>query len=310
MNLIMKMFRNNNVKAGSFYLVGNLFNKAIVFLTIPLFTRMMSTSDYGIVNTYLSWVSIFSVIIGLSLGESIRSIYAEIKDNVESYLSSIFFLALINFVLTSGIIIFLVYNYFNHINLLLVTLCLIQSFMTFIINSINVLYMMKLQYKKRTVLLSTPNIIISIMSVIYLSFIINDKYLGRIIPYVLITALFGGYYLLKYFIKGKVLIDKRYWKTAISLSLPLIFHGLSINILATSDRTMIMLFRDASQAGIYSLVYSMTMISTVVTSSMESVWIPWFTKKMELGDKKDRPATSAPINNIAPIITEKGIKYL
>lgn len=86
---------NHNTKAGFFYLFGNLFNKAIAFITIPIFTRLMSTSDYGIVNTYMSWVTILSVIVGLSLGNSIRNAHVDYKNDMDGYLSSIFFLSLI-----------------------------------------------------------------------------------------------------------------------------------------------------------------------------------------------------------------------
>lgn len=37
---------------------------------------------------------------------------------------------------------------------------------------------------------------------------------------------------------------------------------------------------DASQTGIYSLIYNFSMIATVITTSLDGVWVPWFTKKM------------------------------
>ena len=38
-------------KAGSYYFVGTLFNKGIGFLTVPIFTRILTVSDYGIVTS-------------------------------------------------------------------------------------------------------------------------------------------------------------------------------------------------------------------------------------------------------------------
>ena len=51
------------LKAGTLYFIGNIFDKAVAFITVPIFTRMLSTSDYGVTTTYLSWVSILTVII-------------------------------------------------------------------------------------------------------------------------------------------------------------------------------------------------------------------------------------------------------
>src|SRR5690625_3077385 len=181
----------------------------------------MTTSDYGIVNTYLSWVTILSVVVGLSLGSSIRSAYIDFKDDMERYISSIFFLSFINFVVVSGLIIIISYLFFEQIDVILVILCLIQSFMTYIINTISIKYMMSLDYIKRTVLLALPSIIISILSVVFLLNIQNEEYLGRIIPYVVVTTLLGSFYIVKYFIKGKNFIDRKYWKYALGLSIPL-----------------------------------------------------------------------------------------
>ena len=262
-------------------MIGNLFDKAIVFLTVPIFTRMMSTNDYGIVNTYLSWVSILSLIVGLSLGNSIRSAYIEYKDDINGYISSILFLSLLNFILTSIIIIGFVKIFAKNIDYMLVVLCLVQSFMSFIINTISIKYMMGIEFIKRTLLLALPNIVITIISIIFISNMSKEKYLGRILAYVLVFTIIGMIYFIRCIIIGKKLISKEYWKYAISLSLPLIFHGLCMNILATSDRTIITIFKGASEAGIYSLVYNFSMIATVVVSSLESVWIPWFNNRIK-----------------------------
>lgn len=281
MEILKKALKNKNLKAGSLYLFGNIFNKAIGFITVPIFTRMMSSSDYGVVNTYLSWVSILSVIVGLSLGNSIRSAYTEYKDELDDYIFSIFILAILNFIFVIGVVLLISIFYKNQLDVILVGLCLIQSFMTFIINTMIILYMMDLEYVKRTLLLAVPNVIIAVLSIVLISIIDENKYLGRIIPYVFITTIIGLYFLIKYFIKSKKKLNTKYWKYALILSLPLVFHGLSINVLSTSDRTMITLFRSTSETGVYSLVYSFSMIATVVTSSLESVWIPWFTRKMQ-----------------------------
>lgn len=43
---------------------------------------------------------------------------------------------------------------------------------------------------------------------------------------------------------------------------------------------MITWLADASQTGIYSLIYNFSMIATVITTSLDGVWVPWFTKQM------------------------------
>ena len=101
------MKRSENLNATLFYMIGNLFDKAIALITVPIFTRIMSAADYGIFNTYASWVSIFAIFIGLSLGQTLRSAIYEKEIEIESYISSIFGLSILDFVLTFCLVLIL-----------------------------------------------------------------------------------------------------------------------------------------------------------------------------------------------------------
>ena len=70
-----------------------------------------------------------------------------------------------------------------------------------------------------------------------------------------------------------------------------------IRYLVESDRTMITWLADASQTGIYSLIYNFSMIATVITTSLDGVWVPWFTKQMSNKGYKE-------INKVAVAISE------
>ena len=54
------------------YLIGNIFNKGIAFLTVPIFMRILSTVDYGLVTTYNSWEGILAMILGFALHMAVR----------------------------------------------------------------------------------------------------------------------------------------------------------------------------------------------------------------------------------------------
>lgn len=46
------------VKMGVIYLIANVLNKAIAFITLPIFSRLLTTDDYGMVSTYSAYVTI------------------------------------------------------------------------------------------------------------------------------------------------------------------------------------------------------------------------------------------------------------
>ena len=54
-------------KATLWFFIGNIFQKGIAFISTPIFTRLMSTNDFGAYNFYLSWLSIFTVLLTLRL---------------------------------------------------------------------------------------------------------------------------------------------------------------------------------------------------------------------------------------------------
>lgn len=70
------------------------------------------------------------------------------------------------------------------------------------------------------------------------------------------------------------------------ISMPLVLHGIALNILSQSDRTMITWLADASQTGIYSLIYNFSMLATALTTALEGVWVPWFTEHLKNGEKE------------------------
>lgn len=89
------MGKNSYKKASTYYLIGNLFNKGIAFLTVPIFTRILSTSDYGIVTTYNSWIGILAMVMGFALHMGIRMAFVDYKEKIDDFMSSIIIFTLI-----------------------------------------------------------------------------------------------------------------------------------------------------------------------------------------------------------------------
>lgn len=78
------------IKAGLGYTIGNYLIKGLSFLTLPLFTRLMDTSSYGIYNSFSAYSSLFFVLVGFAIHSSYRN--AKLKyhplEKYYSYISS------------------------------------------------------------------------------------------------------------------------------------------------------------------------------------------------------------------------------
>lgn len=271
---------NKESKASVLYLGATLFNKGIMFITVPIFTRILSTSDYGIVTTFTSWVDILTVILSLALYMAIRIAAIDFKDRMNEFLNTIFSFTICLSIGLCALV--FIYGKVLEINIFMAILAILQGAASAILMDYNQYLMMNMQYVKRAIYMALPNCISVILSIVAISNINNEEvYLLRIIPTVLVYILFEGIILIKQFFYKKPTLNKEYLKYGLAISLPLVFHGIALNILSQSDRTMITLLADSNQTGIYSLVYNFGMIATVITTSLEGIWIPWFMNKLK-----------------------------
>ena len=143
-----------------------------------------------------------------------------------------------------------------------------------------------MEYVKRTLLLSLPNLSAALLGIITLYVVPETQYWGRIVPKVIVSFLVASVLLHSFYKKGQKFVDKSNWHYGLVYSLPLIFHGLANTVLAGFDYTMITAYRSASETGIYSVAFTLGMSIGVIKSSMESVWIPWFTEHMNSNKKE------------------------
>lgn len=173
-------------------------------------------------------------------------------------------------------------------NILLVIICMLHAYATATIEDYSTYLMMKYNYKARTALMVLPNLIPVVLSVFVIKFVLKSElYLGRIVPTAAVMILFSILIAFSVLKKGKNRINWDYIKYAVAISAPLILHGIALNILSQSDRIMITSLADAAQTGIYSLIYNFSMIATVITTTLEGIWVPWFINKLKMNSRDE-----------------------
>lgn len=270
----------NYKKASAYYLFGNLFNKGFSFLTVPIFTRILSTADYGVVTTYNAWVSILTIVLSCAIYMGIRLAFVDYKDQVDEFLSVCCFFNVLVTAIATVLILGAVWLLGIEIDIRILLACILQSFAAGILLNYTQFQMMKYAYKSRTMLLVLPPLVSIVSSIFLISLMDAQKYMGRILPTSGVHLIFALGVLCVVFSRGKTLINKEYLRFALKISAPLIVHGIALSILSQSDRMMITWLADSSQTGIYSLVYNFSTIAVVLTTTIEGVWVPWFLRKM------------------------------
>lgn len=271
------------------YMGGQLTLNFLSVLSAPLFVRMMSTSEYGLAAIYFTWVSLFANVVGLRVEGSIqnaRTAYGEAK--LKSYASSVMFLALILFALLALLAIAFLAPLSTLLEMApgMVLLALVTSFFIACSN-FRMAYMSAVKNATGNLLVSLVLSVAQIAcSLFMLMFVFDDGYLGRTLGYSLPTIAIGLCILFAYFIAGRTFVKRDYWKFCLSLSIPLIFNGISILLINQSDRLMINSLLGAEQAGIYSFAYSSALLVSVVCSALNSAWVPEYYDYMKNGNRE------------------------
>lgn len=269
------------LKSGMWYIVGNLLIKGIAFFTLPLFTRLLSTSDFGNFNLFLSYEGIVSVIMGLGVAGTIKTAYFDYKDDYKKYYSSILSLIII-FCITSDIVanIILLVSGIQSKGIWsrgLINLLIIYSTATSLYNIISTNYVIEIDYKKNlgiSFFYTISSIIVSI--VLCLTIFGDTRYLGRILGNAIPLILMVFAISVNTVSNNKCIVNKQYWKYALVMGIPLIFHSLSLVIMQQIDKIMVDSYCGSNSNGIYSYACTISNILTIILSSLDSAWAPWF----------------------------------
>ncbi len=266
-------------KASIYYLAGNIFNKGMGFFTVPIFTRILTTSDYGTISTYNAWQSILVLLLSMALYMAIKQVYIQCPEKADDYHSTInIFITLITILVLA--ITFLIGRIFK-LDVLLISLCIVHSYAYALTENYSMSLMMKYEYKKRTALMVLPNLISVGLSIICILYIVTEQqYLGRIIPAVVVEGGISIFLLVKVFQKSHT-YNTEYLSDALAISVPLIAHGISLSILNQSDRMMISALVGEEKTAIYSVVYNFSMIATALSTALTGVWAPWFMTRLK-----------------------------
>lgn len=272
------------LKLGTLSVIGTFLIKAVNLISLPVFSRLLTPSEYGNVTLFMTYVTIFSIILGLDFNNSVAKGSLEYKDTKESFLASG-----IVFTFIFSIVILAISNMFGNNLFQLIgmqridfNLLLIYSYASFIVSYVSADYIFQFDYTKNMLLCSSVALLNFLCSVILILTIFKEQaYWGRVIGASIPTIIIAVICMFRIVIKGWNGIAWKYIKYSIKFSVPLIPHNLSGLILSQADKVMISNMIGAFENGIYSLVYNVGWMLSVLIEALNNVWMPWMFRKLE-----------------------------
>lgn len=270
--------KDNLSKDAVIYTVGNLFNKALSVLSAPLFTRLLTTNEYGRVTVYITWIGIFAVFTGLELSGSLINAYYDYGEkNYRAYAKSCISLSvLVTFCLILAVALFREkLEKILGLEYKLIMLALLHSFFN---NNISYLsrYLSLLKRAVPFVMVSIGQSVLSIVFSLAAIFYTDwNSAIARIYGHFGASALFGMFVAVLFLRFGERLLNAEYLKYGLLLSIPLIFHTLGGLLLSGSDKLMLSRIADDSVTGLYGFAVSVVTVMNAVSLSFNTAWTPY-----------------------------------
>ena len=277
------------VKASIWFLVCAFFQKGISFITTPIFTRLLTTAEYGQYSVFLSWQSILTVFITLNISSGVYvQGLVKFEEDRRAFTSSLLGLTT-TMVVAWGFVYWIFHEIFNRIlslNTLQMIAMLIIIWASAMFSFWSVDQRVDFKYGKLLVLTIVVSIINPAIGIILVS-IADDNVSARIfgIAVVELIAYVGLFF--SQMRKGKKFFSKKYWPYVLRFNISLLPHYLSTSVLSGADRIMIDNMVGSSEAGIYSLAYSVSMIMTMVNAALLRTIEPWLYKKIKKNRLED-----------------------
>lgn len=267
-------------KMALFNIASTVLVAGINFFTIPIFTRVLDTEGFGIVNVYTAWVQICTVFVGLKADGSVGSAHANLDEREQdSYQLSILVLGIASFSLVLALLLAfmpVVSSLLDMEPLLIVTMAL-QSLGTFIVSLFSMRFIFRKQAQKNFLVSVGVCVVTTIASLLLVVCVFAGDYeyrgrvLGLSIPYLIVgVALF-----LCLALRTNSKVRLRYWKFCLLLTLPLLFHGLSQIALAQIGRISVQRFEGYAVAGIYSIAVTVVSVLNAIYSALNNAFVPF-----------------------------------
>jgi O-antigen/teichoic acid export membrane protein len=265
------------------YISANFFLKGLTFLTIPVFTRLLSPADYGNISLYSTLTSIFGIIFILGTDGALYRYYFEKNEDYHSFLgTNMVFLLFVNILFISLLFIFKSYiiNLFS-LNDNIYDFAIVISFLSVPLVLLLADYQCSLKSKKYSVINIVKYSSITMISIVLILLMSNNLYMGRVYSELLVGIVFFAYSIILLLKFSRFNLKFKYIKYSLLLGIPLLPGTLSQFAMNFFDRLIINQVNGENEVGLYSFAFNIGMVMNTFVMGMNQSWAPLFYDKLK-----------------------------
>lgn len=274
----MKLSLNSSFKELLSYGFGGIFNAFLGLISVPLFSRLMSTSEYGDWTIYLYYFQIVSSFISVQLGASIPVFFFKQESNKQEYVSRVLSTSLVISLglalVTAPVLIW------SGLDMKLALIIIIQSVFNNIAIAASLYFNQKREAFRTNLFIVAINALSLVMGIgLILIFREQEPDSLRIFGHVAagaITFLLAAVYLklFRYGIQTKIGKELKY-------SSPLIIHILSNILLASYYKQFLDGTYGSDYVGQISILQNISLIAVLPQEIINRFWQPRIYKRLK-----------------------------
>ena len=275
------------VKASIWFTICNVLLKGISVITVPLFTRLLPSSEYGVLSVLSSYEQVIMILATweIALTAYQKGLFKYKDDQCFFSTSTQLFTNLLTIAFFA--VVACIFPWFSSFTGLSrnSTICLfIYAMMQPAYNCWIIKKRTEFDYKKAvyiTLLYSVVSVAAPMAAVLMISRTAETKFTFGLIGATIVFIPFyfqGAHYDILLKERSKT---KEQWKFLLTYQFPLIFQSLSYLLLAQADRVMIGNMVGYKQAAYYSVAYSLASVISIFQNSINQALVPWRFEKLE-----------------------------
>lgn len=274
---------STETRAAFWFTVCNLLQKGITMLTMPVFTRILTTQQYGVFTVYQSWYNLVNIIVTLNLsGSLINNGLMKYESKRDKFISSM--QGLSSTVTIAFFIIYLVFRDFWNDVFGLSTVFMLAMFIQLLFEPAYLFWAQRQRFELKYKNLVAVTLAVSVISPaigIAAVYATEHKAQARVVSFAFVQICAGLIFYIIQARRGKTFFAKDYWKFALKFNLPLIPHYISQMVLGQSDRIMISRMVGDGEAAIYGVAYNLATVVTLFINAVNSAFIPTLYQNMK-----------------------------
>lgn len=266
-------------KHGFIYSFSSFISKGLSLILLPIYVRVLSSADYGLLDLAAIVCSLVNYIVTLEVGQGIARFYGSldnIQDRVKMTSTAFWFIL-------CGYSVFTVFAFFFKKNILsilkinnITDFIFLLIVIYYIINGILLFLQNQFRWRlqaKLNVFINILNLMVTALSNVVCLLIfkmgIAGMFLGTIIGNTVSSVI--ALYLLK---EVKFVFDFKILKSLLCFSLPLVFSSIAFTVATGIDRFVIKAFMTLEDVGLYGMAYRLSSPVSLVMSGFQSTLTP------------------------------------